>query len=478
MRPRLRLAASPLLAFATCASAQTYHDVSGTVPTPVVPLVGCSLNGPCVGPISATNPLPVSGAFSASLSGFAPGSAYASPLSVATTSSRAALPSGQVVVVYNVGANAAFVQLGGASVTATPSSDVIQPNSWMAFSVGTNSFLAGITTSGSTTLNLSGGSGLPTGGGGGGAGGGTSIPTGTAGSPSTAVLTIQGTASGTPAPVAVSSLPSLPTGANTIGAISNTAFAISGTLPAFAATPTVNAAESGAWNIANISGTVTLPTGAATAANQVNVESALGASAASAVTIQGAASGVAVPVNLSALPPLSSGSNAIGAITNTNFGGFDSGVVRTSATPSSAAHSAGQAVGGLLTIPIARTAGGSGLITSILGWSSWGSTNAYVLRLWQKTPANTTCADGSAFASSATDDSSLIGGGPTTISFNAPANVTGDPKTYATLTGITWDYKNSDTTSSQNVYACLITNAADTPGAGATLSLSLSGPQN
>jgi hypothetical protein len=98
--------------------------------------------------------------------------------------------------------------------------------------------------------------------------------------------------------------------------------------------------------------------------------------------------------------------------------------------------------------------------------------------LWQKTPANTTCTDNSAFVSSAADDANLIGGGPTTISFAAPANVTGDAKTYATLTGITWDYRNSDTTSSQNVYACLVTNAADTPGAGATLSLSASGPQN
>jgi hypothetical protein len=156
MRSRLGLAVSTLLVLATYASAQTYHDTSGTVPTPVVPLVGCSLNAPCVGPISATNPLPVSGAFSASLSGFTPGSAYASPLSVTTTSSRVALPAGQVVVVYNVGAIAAFVQLGGTAVTATPSNDVVQPNSWMAFSVGANGFLAAVTTSGSTTLNLSG----------------------------------------------------------------------------------------------------------------------------------------------------------------------------------------------------------------------------------------------------------------------------------------------------------------------------------
>jgi len=41
-------------------------------------------------------------------------------------------------------------------------------------------------------------------------------------------------------PVSLSSLPTLPTGSNTIGAISNTSFGISGSLPAFASTPTFN----------------------------------------------------------------------------------------------------------------------------------------------------------------------------------------------------------------------------------------------
>lgn len=49
----------------------------------------------------------------------------------------------------------------------------------------------------------------------------------------------------------ITTLPALPTGSNTIGAISNTSFGISGTLPAFASTPTVNAAQSGTWTISN-----------------------------------------------------------------------------------------------------------------------------------------------------------------------------------------------------------------------------------
>src|SRR5208282_4231473 len=82
------------------------------------------------------------------------------------------LPTGTVVVVYNTGSNAAYVTIGNSSVTATTGNDVIQPNSWMAFTVGTNTYLAGITASSTTALNISGGSGLPTGAGGGGGGGG------------------------------------------------------------------------------------------------------------------------------------------------------------------------------------------------------------------------------------------------------------------------------------------------------------------
>lgn len=88
----------------------------------------------------------------------------------------------------------------------------------------------------------------------------------------------------------VSSLPSLPTGSNTIGAISNTSFGISGTLPGFTATPTFNigtaptiAVTGTFWQTTQpVSGTVTvgnsslditagslpLPTGAATTAKQ------------------------------------------------------------------------------------------------------------------------------------------------------------------------------------------------------------------
>jgi hypothetical protein len=120
--------------------------------------MGCSAAGNCAGPVSATNPMPVSG-----LTSFQPTPAYTS-LSVSTTSSAVALPLGTMVVVYNTGFNTAFVTLGNSSAAATTSNDIIPPNGWMAFAVGPNTFLAAIAGSGTTTLTLSGGSGLPTGG--------------------------------------------------------------------------------------------------------------------------------------------------------------------------------------------------------------------------------------------------------------------------------------------------------------------------
>jgi len=188
---RISIGLAATLATVVTASAQTYLDSKGTVVSGVVPLVGCASGGNCAGPVSSTNPLPVTGSFAATLSGFQPGSAYATPLSVSTTSSRVALPAGTVVVVYNTGAAAAYVQLGGSNVAATTSNDVVPAGGWMAFDPGTNTYLAAITASGTTTLNVSGGSGLPSGAGGGGAApGSASFVSGAASTNGTSATTI------------------------------------------------------------------------------------------------------------------------------------------------------------------------------------------------------------------------------------------------------------------------------------------------
>lgn len=101
---------------------------------------------------------------------------------------------------------------------------------------------------------------------------------GTAGSPSTDVISIQGVASGTVIPVSAASLP-LPTGAATETTLAAASAKLPATLgqKAMAASLAVALAsdqsaipvsQSGTWNITNVSGTVSLPTGASTAANQ------------------------------------------------------------------------------------------------------------------------------------------------------------------------------------------------------------------
>lgn len=111
-------------------------------------------------PCQASNPLAVTGAFSAA--GFTPDGTDATPLSVSNSTSETALPaSSAVVLVQNVGNNVAYVKLGTTSgVTATTSDLAVPPGGGCALTVGSNGFIAGITASSTTTLNLIGGSSL------------------------------------------------------------------------------------------------------------------------------------------------------------------------------------------------------------------------------------------------------------------------------------------------------------------------------
>lgn len=85
---------------------------------------------------------------------------------------------------------------------------------------------------------------------------------GTAGTPSTDVITVQGSGSGTALPVSIASVPShAVTNAGTFAVQA----AQSGTWNVTnAGTFAVQATQAGTWNVTNISGTVSLPTGAST----------------------------------------------------------------------------------------------------------------------------------------------------------------------------------------------------------------------
>jgi hypothetical protein len=173
---RFSLGAALVMFLISPTLSQTYKDSLGTVVQGVAPLVGCASFGSCVGPVSTSNPLPVTGTFSASLGGFTPGS-VGTPITATTSGVTGALPAGSVIVATNVGAtNGAYCALGIASSTAQ---QYISPNGgWFAFTIptGTNQMTC-ITSTSTTTINLVGGAGLATGGvgGGAGAGGGSSI---------------------------------------------------------------------------------------------------------------------------------------------------------------------------------------------------------------------------------------------------------------------------------------------------------------
>jgi hypothetical protein len=298
--------------------ANTSFGISGTLPAfaSAPTIVGAGTAGAPSGGVvsiqgvSGGQPVPISGTVSASIGGFAPTPAYTTPLSVSTTSARVAAPSGTVAVVYNVGSNDAYVTLGNSSVAATTSDDVVKAGGWMAFTLGSNAYVAAITASGSTTLNVSGGQGIAAGSGGGSAGG--SVPTGSAGSPNSAVLTVQGIGGGTAQPVSLASLPALAAGSNTIGAVTQ---------------------ASGPWttNHTQINGSAVVTS--ASGVQEVGVvgstggalDSAAGAANGRALTIQGNSSGIAVPVSgafyqatqpvsLASLPALASGSAVVGKV--------------------------------------------------------------------------------------------------------------------------------------------------------------------
>ena len=163
MKPLLLTAAlAPAALFGCAAQAQTYQDSGGTIVPGFVPIQ------PGVGPLgTASNPMKVSGSFSASLSGFQPSSSgsVGTPISAQptiTAGSTQSLPIGTVVIASNVGAtNVAYCQLG--STASTSSQPDRADGGWFAFTVGSATQLTCVTSASTTTVNTLGGSGLPTG---------------------------------------------------------------------------------------------------------------------------------------------------------------------------------------------------------------------------------------------------------------------------------------------------------------------------
>jgi hypothetical protein len=155
-------AATPTFNLGTLNGAATSANQTGVQSAPGTPqTTAITIQGNASGVA-----VPVSGTFSATVVGFAPNGNYLNA-SVATTTANSALPTGAEVVVYNNGANPFNVKLGTSNaVTVTASTgDTIGPGSWTAFAVGSNTYIAYIGVGGTSTIQASGGSGIPTGGG-------------------------------------------------------------------------------------------------------------------------------------------------------------------------------------------------------------------------------------------------------------------------------------------------------------------------
>jgi hypothetical protein len=92
--------------------------------------------------------------------GFAPSGVFGTQIAVTTTSAANALPVGTSVVIYNTGSQAAYVNFGTTSaVTATTSHNSIAAGGGCGFYVSPNTYIAAITATGTTTLNVAAGSG-------------------------------------------------------------------------------------------------------------------------------------------------------------------------------------------------------------------------------------------------------------------------------------------------------------------------------
>lgn len=147
-----------------------------------------------------------------------------------------------------------------------------------------------------------------------------------------------------PTYIAVSSIPSLPSGGNTIGAISNTGFA---------------STQSGYWDIRNLTGTISLPTGASTSDNQTSANLILNSIDGKTPALGQALASGSVPVVLPAsqlstlTPPTTVGINGtLPAFTNTptfNLGSLNG--ASTSANQTTAINSLSNIVTNTANIP-------------------------------------------------------------------------------------------------------------------------------
>lgn len=126
------------------------------------------------GAVTASNPLPVSGSFSATLAGFTPNGNYTTLTATAASSASTALPAGTVVAFQNASAIDVSCVLSAGAATATTNKLIVRAGATVYYTVGSNVNAACINQTGvaSNVVVLAGGEGLGTAFGGASSGGG------------------------------------------------------------------------------------------------------------------------------------------------------------------------------------------------------------------------------------------------------------------------------------------------------------------
>lgn len=168
------------------------------------------------------------------------------------------------------------------------------------------------------------------------------------------------------------------------------------------------------------------------------------------------AAGTPVQTTAGSVTALSTGANSVGYVGSFSF------QVAPTVTVQNAAYSAGNSMGGLITVTgAARTNGGSFTPAAIRLKSTGGATNTVWIYAWTKSPA-ATCTDKAAFVASASDNAFAVPGFPVQATFGGAPGAW-DTATYAQILGLNTPAKNQDTSPGTALYECIVTAGAVTP---------------
>ncbi len=146
----------------------------------------------------------------------------------------------------------------------------------------------------------------------------------------------------------------------------------------------------------------------------------------------------------------------------------------TNPTISTSAYTANYAIGGLQSVPMARTTSRPSLILNGIGiFSKGGITASEAVFAFTKSPAST-CTDHAAFVLSSADAPYLIPGFPITLT---PAATAGTTQTMAG-TNVNTTVQNSDSPPTLNMYFCWVTIGTPTPPTSTDLIFTYTGLQD